>query len=291
MINFKPQKVLHLELELAKKTPKLSGDFLISTKLDGWFVIIPFQKGSWELPISSRGRVIPSLAWMRDKLNATSFIPGRAGFLVAEATLPDTPFHVTNGILNRSSGDCSCFDVELHIHDMVYSEDFTDAATRYTSLAAIDLRQMLPNFHLHPLLAVSEYNKVVWNKYFEIAVTTGQEGIVAKRATSYYAFGKRNSDLLKLKLECTVDCLAVRLEEGIGGKGNDSLTLVSKRANGTEIRTVISKHSDKALFRSNPHEILGKVVELKCMEELSDGNLRQPVYYCIREDKLPTEID
>lgn len=285
------QKVLHLEDELAKKKPKLSGEFLISTKLDGWFVAIPFSNGAWNYPVSSRGRVIPSLSWVRDKLNATSFIPKKEGFFVAEAIIPDTPFHITNGILNRSVGDFLCHDVELHAHDLVYSNNFADASARYTSLAAIDVQQMLPNFHLHPVLATAEYSKDTWQRYFELAVTTGNEGIVAKRVDSYYSFGKRNSDLLKLKLECSKDCLAVRLEEGFGERGNDSLTLVSQRANGTEIRTVISKHSDKALFRSNPSEVIGKVVEIKGMEELSDGNLRQPVFYCIREDKLISEID
>jgi ATP dependent DNA ligase C terminal region. len=108
---------------------------------------------------------------------------------------------------------------------------------------------------------------------------------------SFYSPGKRNADLLKLKLECTIDALAVRLEESIGEKGLPALTLVSQRANGIEIRTVIGKHEDQKKFRENPSSIIGKVVEIKGMEVYDDGQVRQPVFKHVREDKKVGDIN
>jgi len=287
---FKPQKVLHLADELAKKKPKLEGEFMVSLKLDGWYVYIEYNPLSgWSNPKSSRGRVIPSLTHLRVEAELSLPRPQKPCILIGEVIIPDSPFHITNGILNRSIGDCQARDIEFHIHDIVYSEPQI-ALRRFETLEFF-----IPKEHKYfkklELIFVAEYDKKLWMNTFDFFVAKGEEGLVAKRSNSYYLEGKRNSDLLKLKLESSFDCVAVRLEESIGEMGMDGLTLVSKRANGTEIRTIIGKHSDKQLFRENPNSVIDKVVEIKCMEELEDGQLRQPVFKCIREDKLPTDIN
>jgi ATP-dependent DNA ligase len=288
MINVKPQKVQHLADALELKVPKLDGIFMISEKLDGWFVTIEYcaKTKTWFPPRSSAGRTIPSLLWTVELFE--HIVPTESCFLIAEATIDDLPFHLLNGMLNRSVGDFACKDVVFNIHDVVYFTNKHTAIERYKLLDEIETTSRLRKI---PLILVSAFNKTLWTKVFEEQVNKGAEGIVAKRASSIYSFGKRNSDLLKLKLETTVDALAGELEEGIGEKGERSLTLVSYRANGVKIRTVISKHSDQELFRTDASSILGKVVEIKAMEELADGQLRQPVFKCIREDKRITDIN
>jgi len=146
-------------------------------------------------------------------------------------------------------------------------------------------------FRLLPILHVGQYHLPTWQHYFEQIANDGGEGIVAARENSLYLPGKRTADLIKLKLECTIDALGDRVEEGVGDKGYPSYTLVSKRKNGTEIRTVLSKHSDQDLYKANPLYFTNKVVQLKAMEEYEDGQLRQPVFQFIREDKHISEID
>jgi ATP-dependent DNA ligase len=284
MLNFKPQKVQHLKDALKLKTPKIQGDYLITEKIEGWDTTIFYDIASktWYPPISSRGNRIPSLLWTVDLFNKLPK-PNHSCFLKAEAYRANTPFHILNGILNRSVGNFSFKDVEFHFHDLVYINKQEDALTRYMNLQA--LVQQTEHFNILTILAITPYHNELWNYHFEQVANKGGEGIVAKRADSYYSFGKRNSDLLKLKLEEEVDCLAVRLEEGIGEKGNYSLTLISKRKNGTKIRTVISKHEDQLRFTTTPSEVIGKVITIKCMEQYEDGNLRQPVFSCIRSDK------
>ena len=289
---FTPQKVLHLKDELAKKNPKLLGEYMITTKKDGWYVVIPFslEKG-WQSPLSSAVREIPSLHWTTSILNKLDR-PKYDCFLITEAIVPELSFPEINGLLNRSKGNCDCLDVQFWLHDIIIpSQPAMTALQRWNILQQLDIRPVSKNFAKLPLLEVSEYHPQLWGRRFSEQIAIGEEGVIYKQANGIYFPGKRNSSLLKEKLECEVDALAVRLVEGVGEKGNDSLTLVSRRANGTEILTVISKHRDKELFRSSPESILGKVVTIKAMEEYEDGQLRQPVYRWIRHDKQPHEID
>jgi ATP-dependent DNA ligase len=290
--NFTPQKVLHLKDELKKKNPKLFGSYMLTPKLDGWYVYMEYNPlYGWGNPKSSRSRVIPALTHLKVEADLILPKPQNYSILIGEAIIPDTPFHITNGLLNRSIGDCQALDVEFHAHDLLVAGIKDDVALNRYNL----LKEFIPEnskfFKRIELLLVSDYKEKLWYNTFENLVENGEEGLIAKRSDSFYSQGKRNSDILKLKLENTFDCLAVRLEESIGEKGQDALTLISKRANGTEVRTVISKHKDKELFRKDTSSIIGKIVEIKCMEELEDGQLRQPVFKTIREDKHITDIN
>lgn len=293
MVNiFKPQKVLHLADELKKKNPKLAGEFMISTKLDGWLVAMQYTPlAGWSYPLSSRGRIIPSLKHLLTAAIKELPKPYSSVTLIGEVIIRDTPFHITNGILNRSVGDCLAYDAEIFFHDLIFSNLPNQTALARYEVLGIFLPKESDYFHRLELHSVAKYEDKLWRNIFQSLTDTGEEGIVAKRVDSIYSPGKRNSDLLKLKLESSFDCLAIRLEESIGEMGMDGLTLVSKRANGTEIRTIIGKHSDKKMFRENPDSVIGKVVTLKAMEEYQDHQLRQPVFSHIREDKLPHEID
>jgi len=291
MTDFKLQKCLYLADELKKKTPKLQGNYMITPKIDGWWVRILYKKetGLWYTPLSSANRIIPALTWMVDKLN-TLPKPHDDCFLIGEAIIPELPFETINGMLNRSVGNFACLDAEIVLHDIVFPGYSNSAMTRWRFLQELDISNV-PFLSKVVVLYIGSYNLPIWMKYFDQFVSQGGEGIVAKRETGLYLPTKRNADLIKLKLECSIDALAVRLEESIGEKGLPALTLVSRRASGVEIRTVIGKHVDQVTFRADYQSILGKVVEIKGMNELPDGQIRQPVFKGIRFNKNPSEID
>ena len=292
-MNFTPQKVLHLKDELAKKNPKLQGNFLITQKIEGWYVYFEYTlETGWQAPKSSAGREIPAFEHFKGINLPKVDYPM---VLIAEAYIPDNIFQVTNGIFNRSVGSYRCDDVVFMMHDLVVATaNFEVAIDRFNMLINFNnnIQSSLKKyFQLNNILLASSFHEKLWYETFDRIANAGGEGIVAKRENSVFSFGKKNSDLLKLKLECTVDCLALRLEEGFGAKNNPSLTLISCRPNGIEVRTVISKHEDQALFRANPKAVIGKVVEIKAMEEYSDLQLRQPVFVRVREDKESGDIN
>lgn len=291
MVKFLPQKVLSLHKALELKNPKIQGTYLITTKIEGWYVYFEYTpEGGWQAPKSSAGREIPAFEHFRGLPLADHT---HSMVLIAEAYIPDNIFQVTNGIFNRSVGSYRCDDVVFVMHDLLLDGCFNfTALQRYNAL--INFNNNIPSslkkhFQLNNILLASPFHEKLWYETFDKIANAGGEGIVCKRENSIFSFGKRNADLLKLKLECTVDCLAVRLEEGFGEKGNPSLTLVSQRSNGIEVRTVISKHEDQALFRATPEAVIGKVVEVKAMEAFQDGQLRQPVFVRVREDKTEGE--
>lgn len=288
---FKPQKVLHLKDELAKKNPKLQGEYAITEKHNGWDIDIPFD-GEKFLPFRAgrSGQEKFSLSWVHTELNASLKTKSSPFVLKGEAVQGDTPFEILNGLLNRKS---LLEDVQFKLHNLYLpSAPDRNYLGRRDSLINIH-KVMLSSeiFQITPILYTGKYDQKVWDSIFEDITQDGGEGIVAARTTALYSQGKRNSDVLKMKLECTVDVLADRLEETIGKKGNPALTLVSKRKNGTEVRTIIGRHSLQEQFRTNPSSVLGKVVAVHGMYEYPDGKIKEPVFGHIRYDKLPNDIN
>ncbi len=302
-MTFKPQKVLHLQDELDKAKPKLHGEFILTEKVEGWYVYVEYgynaihNRWIWGNPKSSAGREIPSLRWMKDRMNFLGEQGKTPMILIAEAFIPDMPFSQLNGILNRSTGEFTASDAVLICHDLVYPMGINTIGGKIKDVPAFvrmqDLNTALTcswekTGFLKPVPVLTPspvpYSEKVFTRLFEQVASQGGEGIVAKRADSLYQQGKRNSDLLKLKLECTVECVAVRLEESVGEKGNEALTLVSTRANGIEVRTVIANHAVRDGFRKDPSSVIGKTVTVKAMQEFPDGQLRQPVFGHVRHD-------
>lgn len=289
--SFKMQKCQHLEDALALKTPKIHGDYIIKEKLEGWYSTIYYDGFDFHAPRASSNSEKPAWEWVVDSLNSVDFNYNKPFFMVAEAYLPNTPFEILNGLFNRSTGNYICKDALFMVHDVVPLQIAMPATDREIFAQQVINALNLAYLQYIPPLYIGGYVPALWEKYRDIILDKGGEGIVMKRAGSFYQYGKRNADLLKDKLSVTIDTIAVELLESIGDKGNASLTLVSKRANGTLIKTVINKHSDQYLFRSDASNIIGKVVEIGGMSEYEDGQIRQPTFRWIRHDKSPEDIN
>ena len=292
--NWQPQKCLHLSKELAKKTPKIVGEYLITTKFEGWYVVIPYLKNlGWQTPqsfnnASSSFRDVPSLLWTRYELSKLP-TPDWNCYLIVEGLVPDTTFEKTNGLLNRKE---SCLGVRFYAHDIIVPS--------LPALTGLERWNLLQSFEVEksglvekiPLLLVSSFNQLAWENLAANRIAKGEEGIVMKSASVPYQVGKRNATLLKLKMEFEKDLQVVNLELTKGKKGNTGYTLVSKGKNGVEVRTVINGHADQRYFEGlSFSELQSKVVLVKGMRELEDGNIKEPVFVRVREDKHIADID
>jgi hypothetical protein len=287
-----PQKVKYLSKELELKKPNLAGEFLITEKFDGWWVQIPFlvEKG-WQAPISSAMRVIPAFEWVANYLNSTNLKPDFDCIVIAEAIIPETPFHIINGKFNRSIGDYHCKEVIFKVHDLLNANPLNSFArvSQASAFVYFANSKRITLFEEVKVLLLSEYSQKLWEHTFENITEQGGEGIIAKRGSGIYQAGKRNSNLLKLKLETTFDLLCKEVYYTVGDKGNDNMNLRLSRASGTEVTVRVGKHSDITKFEKESP--VGKVVEVRCMKELLDGALREPRFSWLREDKLISEID
>jgi len=286
----KMQKAKHLHLEMEKVTPNIQHDYMITAKIDGWYVYsdyTPFY--GWGNIMSSNGRSIPSMENAARLYLDSLANPGIACRLIMEAYIPDTKFHILNGLFNRTVGDYIVQDIHFIAHDLVFAKGYTiTALERFNSLTSLGFTS--DRLQRAELLGISD-NMDVWHRYFDKVVLAGGEGIVLKQANGLYCPGKRNNTLMKIKMNQSVDLLCVDTYKTIGEKGNSNtnITLVNKLGIKATVR--VGKHSDIAKIDEDTNYIIGKVCEIKVMEVLETGGYREPTFYCIREDKTKEEID
>lgn len=286
---FDIQKALHLNKALEKKSFNFSrSDWAVMPKLDGWYVYLDCIEGHWQQLSSSAGREIPALSELSQKLKALKPTESSARFIF-EATIPDTEFHIMNGILNRKFSQAE--NVVLNLHDIVFFDaPNINFQSRYAALQnnyyPYLKEKMEDVFELIPILEVTNDLE----KFRDIAgelILNGEEGIIGKSMSAGYSFGKRNNDLLKLKAEQSLDCRIVNWFWSTGDKGNEAMNLTLARSNGIQFPVVVNSHA--AIETILSENVVGKVVEVACMEELPSGMLRQPVFKDFRFNK--TEID
>jgi len=271
MFNIDVQKVLHLHLEEAKKKPKIQGEYMVTEKLDGWYVYVDYCAVDGWGPIRSRqGRIIPSLVDNTDFYNMKPRVSCR---IIAEATIPGMNFHELNGVLNRSKGDCQASGVKFYAHDIILLDDLDlEALERYDVLHSVIQGSSIERV---PLLALTD-DRDNWMYQAQKVWERGGEGVVLKAEGSTYQPGKRNSSLMKIKLEELVVGECTHFYYTVGDKGNRNLNIGVRLASGSKVDVRIPKFSDIAAIEDDSSFILGKEVELKCMCKLPDGSLREP---------------
>jgi ATP-dependent DNA ligase len=278
-----PQKVLHMYKEEAKKKPKFLGDYLVTEKLDGIYVYIDYINDQWQVPHSRAGRAIPAFEHLKHTLFEHLEPPHVPTRFIAEATHATiSDFHTINGIFNRSVGDYHCNEVIFNLHDMVEFDDLEEPA-----IARLDrlynwffemntiLREAKNLSYVHPILQSSD--KEEWLRLFNSVKESGGEGIVLKHIHSPYYPDKRNSSLMKIKLEDRLVLYCVDIFYTVGEKGHSNLNATFRRSNGVEVVVRVGKHSDIAKIEEDRNYILGQPCLIECMCEVTTGGtLREP---------------
>lgn len=305
---FKPQLALHLYKEEAKKKPSIGTDmFVVFEKYDGWYgsmLLAPSQvetRSKESSVIQSRaGRRIPSVNWLAQSIDNEYFqLPIDVqtelhGRLIFEILLMDvTEFSELNGILNRSKGDCAAQTAYVKVHDFVpYGGEHLPFAHRY-ELA----REVVKTLN-HQRVILAEFiiasNKPhIWKQCAEHIWGRGGEGVILKRISAPYQEGKRNADIMKIKLEETFDLLVVDVVRGEpNGKYANTLgTLLCKSKDGTLHNISGMTDDERDYWFKNPSEIRGKVIEGKAMCKLANGSYREGRFKAVRHDKTAADID
>jgi hypothetical protein len=269
------QKVLHLYKEEEKKKPKIQGDYLITEKLDGWYAYLDhFTSTGWGEVTSRQDRVIPSMLHARDNFIALYPRPQINFRVIFEITIPGLDFHTANGILNRSIGDCQAIDSIINVHDIVFYDNL-----KLINLERWNMLQSLPlggqdKIVKVPLLGISD-KKEVWMHYANQVWEKGGEGIVLKEANGVYHSGKRNSSLMKVKLEEETTLRCIDYFYTIGEKGNSNLNATMVGEDGVKVVVRIGKHSDIARIKEDSSYILSQLCKIVYMCKLSGGQLRE----------------
>ena len=130
-----------------------------------------------------------------------------------------------------------------------------------------------------------------WQRIAEDVWSRGGEGVILKALLAPFEPGKRNSNLMKIKEELTLDLQVIGMFEGegkylgtLGGLIVAGKDMISHRISGMTDAQRAEWWADESLIH-------GQVVEVKAMKKLKDGSLREPRFKAVRHDKTIDEID
>lgn len=290
---FEPQLALHkYKADAKKKKDHMGKPYLMFEKHDGWYGYMELGK---ETSIMSRAnRAIPSVQHLADLINDQAKLHKLHGRLIFEIMIEDvTEFKDLNGILNRTKHDFKADGAYLRVHDYIPELGKSMNCWQRWCLAN-EVVKLLNISSVRKANFLGSTNNLA-EGFAEIIAQrvwdSGGEGIILKRADAVYQEGKRNADLMKIKLETTVDLLVISLVRGEGKYANTLGALRCVDSKGT-VHT-ISGMSDQQRYDwwNTPSLIVDRVVEVQAMCWLDNGSLREPRFKAIRFDKTIADID
>ena len=202
----------------------------------------------------------------------------------------DENFKETTSIVNSKSDNKT--GLEFVIFDMVSLNDYRKQENNETyEVRQARLNEMIiPNDYIRLVPSYGKTNDV--NKVYEIlneVTSQDEEGLMLNLVSGVYRFGKRSSELLKVKAMHTCDLKCIDVQEGEGKYANTLGRIlclykghVLKVGSGfsDEQREYYWKHKDKIKMH---------IVEVQYFEESNNEqgglSLRFPVFKRIRDDK------
>ena len=175
------------------------------------------------------------------------------------------------------------------------------------------LQQIIPSDH--PVIKYSDHVLADGEKFFEVALNGGLEGIMAKKSHSKYEPGNRGDAWLKIKVNQRQEVIIAGYTEPrktrkffgallLGVYKNNELIYVGHTGSGFNTKTLEQIYKklqplvvDKSPFVHPPktnmpaHWVKPKLVcEIKFTEWTKDLQARHPIFMGLREDKNPKDI-
>ena len=276
-------------------------EFAITTKIDGGRIIAIKENGQVSF-FTRAGQKYEGLVDLEKEM--TEIIPNNY-VLDGEITLLDYQNYKSKEAYKQAMkitrADGPKHGVKMLVFDGM---PITEWKTQRSMLSWSDRRSMLEcmtgfyndsltYFELLPVL----YRGTDTSKILELLdseIARGQEGVMINICDAPYEF-KRTWSLMKVKKMSTVDLEVVGYEEGSGRLSGTLGAILVRYKDGNTVK-VGSGFSDelRALIRTEPSDIIGKIVEVQFFEETTNADggksLRFPVFKDFRPDKLTPDF-
>jgi len=197
--------------------------------------------------------------------NAVTFAAAAQHFDRLRALLVGCPVAVIDGELLIETG-------EFHAFDLPYCRNVVEPSDPLWQRRAA-LRTLAK--HLGLGLVAQAQGRPAKAALWAAVVSGNQEGIVVKREDAPYPVGRRSSEILKVKVTKTIDCVVVARDTG------------GKNATLAVYRDGVLVEVGACSMIGKPDAQVGSVVEVVCLYATTGLRLYQPRLLRLRPDKSP----
>lgn len=260
-------------------------DWVAQPKFDGCCMVVQVIRNGKDLIVNKQSAIGTEVKSC-DHLDA-AFRHLGPGTYVGEVWAPNEPFQVVSGWFRSKTTQrmlgCRLFDG--------YRKD--DA-----QMGWVDRMSLIRNFLYDS--SHSDYVSVIhWMGFTSWADTEriardyqesrlgSWDGAILRNPNALYTPGRSKGDIVKVKPLHDFDLLVTGVDKAIGGKtGRDTCALVLRWKMGKEHRVATGLTHEQ---QENPEQFINKIVRVQCMGFTVDGNMREPRFIDVREDK--TEAD
>lgn len=260
------------------QTSVLNKPFLCSRKLDG--VRAMFQlNDDGEIVAISRGGTdynIPTTL-IRDELK--EYFKNNPE-IILDGELYHHGYHLQeiSGIARLKSWEDRCKILEYHIYDIGSSDlKFSERLTILNQL-----KEEFKNFNKVKVLDHIETNSYLeMKKLHDLWVSEGYEGLVARKPNSKYGFGKRGSDMIKVKVYKEAEFEIIDYKDGLR---DEDFVFVCQTEDGKSFEAKpMGDRELKAQYIEDIDKIIGKMGTVKFFDWSKDGIPMQTVFKTIRD--------
>lgn len=115
----------------------------------------------------------------------------------------------------------------------------------------------------------------------------GKDGAILRNPNAPWEPGRSKGDIIKLKPLQDYDVEVVGFEKDVGAKtGRATVALIFRWKNGTTHKVATGLNHEQ---QAAPEQFVGKIIRVKGMGLTSAGNMREPRFDGVRDDKLKAD--
>lgn len=297
---FGTQTIPIFEVQLAhpyeKQEHRVTGEFFITTKLDGNRLLILIDELGGITYRTRTGKDVVELPEITDKVKALNL---KNTVIDGEVLITDTSvskedaFNETMKIIRRDGVKTG---LTYHAFDILTYDEFRQGLSKQNyQQRRLELDKLPVNdqFRVVPLLYQGN-DKGVIPEILKTVLLAGEEGLMINLNESYRC--KRTHTLLKVKEFYTDDLLVVGLQEGTGKyQGMMGGVEVDYKGNRVLVGSGFNDE-ERELYFNQPELIVGKIIEVQYFSESKNQkddkvSLRFPTFKGLREDKDEVNIE